>query len=212
VLKRFRRPVKLSLGVVNAVADVPGRSERLVPKGALKNLDILPDSFLDGITGTALFGKLRRPGAPTELVDSRSPDEANIEFCTLLCSETPILARLLNDPGDKREQGIAAARTSAEFIDRVLKCADCGAEFVFTAGEQLFFHDKQFKSDPKRCKPCRAKLIRENASGETPLKKRETEGSDGQREGLPRSKSGTTCAIPTGRSNASRVSSASSRW
>ena len=39
-----------------------------------------------------------------------------------------------------------------EFTDRVLKCVDCGAEFVFTAGEQLFFHDKQFKNDPKHCK------------------------------------------------------------
>jgi len=44
-----------------------------------------------------------------------------------------------------------------EFQDRVLKCIDCGAEFVFTAGEQLFFHDKQFKNEPKRCKPCKAK-------------------------------------------------------
>jgi DNA-directed RNA polymerase subunit RPC12/RpoP len=44
-----------------------------------------------------------------------------------------------------------------EFQDKVLKCIDCGAEFVFTAGEQLFFHDKQFKNEPKRCKPCKAK-------------------------------------------------------
>jgi CxxC-x17-CxxC domain-containing protein len=44
-----------------------------------------------------------------------------------------------------------------EFSDRVLKCIDCGEEFVFTAGEQLFFHDKQFKNDPKRCKQCKAK-------------------------------------------------------
>ena len=42
------------------------------------------------------------------------------------------------------------------FVDRDLKCADCGAEFVFTAGEQFFFHDKQFVNDPKRCKPCHA--------------------------------------------------------
>ena len=48
-------------------------------------------------------------------------------------------------------------KTAMEFIDRVLKCSDCGAEFVFTAGEQLFFHDKQFKNDPKRCKQCKAK-------------------------------------------------------
>ena len=47
-----------------------------------------------------------------------------------------------------------------EFIDRVLKCNDCGAEFMFTAGEQLFFHDKQFTNDPKHCKQCKAKRAR----------------------------------------------------
>src|SRR5947209_15864118 len=46
-----------------------------------------------------------------------------------------------------------------EFQDRVLKCVDCGADFVFTAGEQLFFHDKQFKNEPKRCKACKAKRM-----------------------------------------------------
>jgi hypothetical protein len=35
-----------------------------------------------------------------------------------------------------------------EFTDRNLKCIDCGSEFVFTAGEQVFFNDKQFKNDP----------------------------------------------------------------
>ena len=49
-----------------------------------------------------------------------------------------------------------------EFTDRVLTCIDCGAEFVFTAGEQVFFHDKQFKNDPKRCKQCKAKRVRGN--------------------------------------------------
>ena len=44
-----------------------------------------------------------------------------------------------------------------EFVDRLLTCADCGDEFIFTAGEQLFFFDKQFKNDPKRCKPCKFK-------------------------------------------------------
>ncbi len=44
-----------------------------------------------------------------------------------------------------------------EFQDKVLKCIDCGSDFVFTAGEQLFFHDKQFKNEPKRCKTCKAK-------------------------------------------------------
>lgn len=44
-----------------------------------------------------------------------------------------------------------------EFQDRILKCAECGAEFVFTAGEQHFFHDKNFKNEPKRCKACKTK-------------------------------------------------------
>jgi CxxC-x17-CxxC domain-containing protein len=47
-----------------------------------------------------------------------------------------------------------------DYTDRVLKCMDCGAEFVFTAGEQLFFNDKQFKNDPKHCKQCKAKRVR----------------------------------------------------
>jgi len=44
-----------------------------------------------------------------------------------------------------------------QFVDRFLKCSDCSVDFVFTAGEQLFFNDKQFKNDPKRCKLCKAK-------------------------------------------------------
>jgi hypothetical protein len=51
---------------------------------ASRILDIMTDSFLDGITGAALFGKLRRPGAPTELVDGRSPDETHPEYYALL--------------------------------------------------------------------------------------------------------------------------------
>ena len=44
-----------------------------------------------------------------------------------------------------------------QFQDRALKCIDCGAEFVFSAGEQQFFHDKNFKNEPKRCKACKTK-------------------------------------------------------
>jgi CxxC-x17-CxxC domain-containing protein len=46
-----------------------------------------------------------------------------------------------------------------EFQDKVLKCIDCGNDFIFTAGEQLFFHDKQFKNEPKRCKSCKSKRV-----------------------------------------------------
>jgi CxxC-x17-CxxC domain-containing protein len=46
-----------------------------------------------------------------------------------------------------------------EFQDKILKCIDCGTDFVFTAGEQLFFRDKQFKNEPKRCKNCKGKRV-----------------------------------------------------
>ncbi len=55
-----------------------------------------------------------------------------------------------------------------EFQDKTLKCIDCGADFVFTAGEQLFFHDKQFKNEPKRCKPCKAKRASMLGNGAAP--------------------------------------------
>lgn len=44
-----------------------------------------------------------------------------------------------------------------EFQDRVLKCVDCGTDFVFTAGEQQFYHEKEFRNEPKRCRSCKAK-------------------------------------------------------
>ena len=44
-----------------------------------------------------------------------------------------------------------------EFQDKSLNCVDCGDPFIWTAGEQLFFADKNFKNEPKRCKSCKAK-------------------------------------------------------
>ena len=54
-------------------------------------------------------------------------------------------------------QALGLRSSRMEFQDRTLKCIDCGADFVFTAGEQLFFHDKQFRNEPKRCKTCKIK-------------------------------------------------------
>ena len=71
-----------------------------------------------------------------------------------------------------------------EFVDRLLMCADCGGEFIFTAGEQLFFFDKQFKNDPKRCKPCKSKR---SAVGLAP-------GSGPAAAGLSRTETRTECS------------------
>jgi DNA-directed RNA polymerase subunit RPC12/RpoP len=46
-----------------------------------------------------------------------------------------------------------------EFKDKTLKCIDCGVDFIFTAGEQCFFHDKKFKKMPTRCRACKSKRV-----------------------------------------------------
>lgn len=71
-----------------------------------------------------------------------------------------------------------------EFVDRLLNCIDCGGEFIFTAGEQLFFFDKQFKNDPKRCKPCKMKRAMANMQP----------GSGPAPAGLSRTETRTTCS------------------
>ncbi len=42
------------------------------------------------------------------------------------------------------------------YEDKTLVCKDCGAEFVFTAGEQEFYAEKGFQNEPTRCKACRS--------------------------------------------------------
>lgn len=42
-----------------------------------------------------------------------------------------------------------------EHPDRTIKCVDCNENFIWTSGEQAFFHDKGLKNEPKRCKPCK---------------------------------------------------------
>lgn len=39
--------------------------------------------------------------------------------------------------------------------DRTMKCKDCGAEFIFTEGEQAFYKEKGFENEPTRCPNCR---------------------------------------------------------
>ncbi len=47
------------------------------------------------------------------------------------------------------------------YQDEKLVCEDCGAEFVFTAGEQEFYAEKGLVNKPKRCPECR-KVRRKN--------------------------------------------------
>ncbi len=56
------------------------------------------------------------------------------------------------------------------FNDRELTCRDCGASFVFTAGEQEFYATKGLQHDPVRCPSCRQsrKMLRPEDREESP--------------------------------------------
>lgn len=41
------------------------------------------------------------------------------------------------------------------YANKTLTCRDCGAEFIFTAGEQEFYAQKGFTNEPTRCPSCR---------------------------------------------------------
>lgn len=56
---------------------------------------------------------------------------------------------------EKNRANGAISPPEMEFEDREIKCVDCGEAFIWTAGEQVFFHDKGLKNEPKRCKPCK---------------------------------------------------------
>lgn len=51
------------------------------------------------------------------------------------------------------------------FVDKTLKCRDCGEDFVFTAGEQGFYAEKGLLNEPQRCPTCRANRRQERAGG-----------------------------------------------
>jgi CxxC-x17-CxxC domain-containing protein len=55
------------------------------------------------------------------------------------------------------DHGAARVKIEAasDFQDRSITCVDCSKEFTWTVGEQVFFHDKGLKNEPKRCKPCK---------------------------------------------------------
>lgn len=36
-----------------------------------------------------------------------------------------------------------------------IACIDCESDFIWTAGEQIFFRDKGLQNPPKRCKGCK---------------------------------------------------------
>lgn len=57
------------------------------------------------------------------------------------------------------------------FEDKTVVCQDCGQDFIFTIGEQEFYHEKGFENEPKRCKECR--VSRRNTGSRGPRAPRE---------------------------------------
>jgi len=56
--------------------------------------------------------------------------------------------------------------------DKTLVCRDCGAEFIFSAGEQEFYQQRGFEHPPSRCPECRARRRASNtpaAGAERPM-------------------------------------------
>ena len=58
---------------------------------------------------------------------------------------------------DRQLQRAGIGEKDMEFEDKILQCQECDSAFVFTAEEQVFFREKQFIHEPRRCRKCRAK-------------------------------------------------------
>jgi CxxC-x17-CxxC domain-containing protein len=78
----------------------------------------------------------------------------------------------------------ASQRTMTAGEDQRIKCVDCGEEFLFTAGEQVFYREHNLTHAPTRCKRCRTN--RKGARGaEAAPASRPAEGARGAREMHP---------------------------
>jgi CxxC-x17-CxxC domain-containing protein len=53
-----------------------------------------------------------------------------------------------------------------EFVDKTLRCRECGQDFVFTAGEQEFYQQKGLMNEPGRCPTCRSQRRLANVNRE----------------------------------------------
>ncbi len=51
------------------------------------------------------------------------------------------------------------------YTDKTLTCADCGAEFTFSAEDQEYHASRGFTNEPKRCPSCRQARKAERGQG-----------------------------------------------
>src|SRR5438876_12222862 len=62
-----------------------------------------------------------------------------------------------------------------EFQDWLITCVGCGTKISWTAGQQHFSGDKNFKNAPKRCKTCKGKRAARPAGGGAARERVETQ-------------------------------------
>lgn len=51
------------------------------------------------------------------------------------------------------------------YTDRTLTCADCGAEFTFSADDQEYHASRGYTNEPRRCPNCRQQRRAERGDG-----------------------------------------------
>jgi hypothetical protein len=56
-------------------------------------------------------------------------------------------------PGGGVVRDLTYEDSKMTFIDQQIVCAGCGAEFVWSAGEQAFYAERGLNR-PRRCSPC----------------------------------------------------------
>ena len=59
------------------------------------------------------------------------------------------------EPDSLKEFNEKTFASQTDFQDASIICIDCGKDFIWTSGEQLFYHDKGLQNPPKRCKSCK---------------------------------------------------------
>eukprot|EP01047_Picozoa_sp_COSAG01_P072863 COSAG01_NODE_11707_length_1876_cov_1.516601_2_plen_93_part_00 len=68
---------------------------------------------------------------------------------SILCVGCPLSAAAIIPGANKRSR--PAEGEEEGFVDKPLLCRDCRQDFIWTAGQQLFYHDKGFTNAPTRC-------------------------------------------------------------
>jgi CxxC-x17-CxxC domain-containing protein len=59
------------------------------------------------------------------------------------------------------------------FVDKTLTCADCGADFTFSANDQAYHQERGFTNEPRRCPSCRASRRSDRGGGSSYSPQRE---------------------------------------